>query len=630
MFVLGTAGHIDHGKSSIIIRLTGIDPDRLPEEKQRGMTIDLGFAWYDTQDGGRIGIVDVPGHERFVRNMIAGAGGIDAVLLVIAADDGWMPQTQEHFQITRLLGIKYGIIALSKIDLVDPYWAEMVIDDIKEKVLGSYLEGAPILRVSSLSGEGFPRLRLEIDRLAARMVDREDIGKPRLYIDRSFILSGMGGVATGTLRGGRLSVGQEISIFPSKIRGKIRTLQSHNRQVEETFPGQRTAASFTGLDKELIIRGGVISSPEIIENYPESPFFAISINVIEESPFPIEDRRRLLMTLGTTEVEGEIRLMKEARIFPGQTTIAFFKPYSSVLAFIGDRFIFRLPTPQITVGGGEILGFVNSIPGRKGHRVPSFLNQRIELTPENLVASELSQSSFVDINRSLLHSNFSKAQIKSVIEKMESSGLIKNYSGKYYRPEVLVSLHSEIQSLMKTELDKRPHRDGLTIDQIAHLLGRGSSELVDVLELMITEGRLVRKKNHYDLPGRTITVKGELKQAADKIEQALIIGEFSPPGIEELISDDKTSREAFEYLVLSGKVVKTGGRLAFHTTSWNEMIKIIRQILDSDKELTVGFLREKLGSSRKFVVPVLEETDRLRLTERRGDIRVKGEKYDQA
>ncbi|MFQ6008847.1 MAG: selenocysteine-specific translation elongation factor, partial [Candidatus Zixiibacteriota bacterium] len=256
MIVVGTAGHIDHGKSSIIKRLTGTDPDRLPEEKARGMTIDLGFAFYRTTSDEEIAFVDVPGHERFVKNMIAGAGGIDVVMLVIAADDGWMPQSQEHFQIVRLLGIRNGFIVINKIDLVQNDWLELLQQDIRTKVKGSFLEDAPILMVSAETGEGFEQLQNYLNSLPKKIAVARDIGKARLFIDRSFVRPGIGGVVTGTLRGGSLSVGQTVSVWPSMATGKIRSLQSNNQDVHTAHPGQRTAVSFTGIDKEQLRRGG--------------------------------------------------------------------------------------------------------------------------------------------------------------------------------------------------------------------------------------------------------------------------------------------------------------------------------------------------------------------------------------
>ncbi|MEA3296866.1 MAG: selenocysteine-specific translation elongation factor, partial [candidate division Zixibacteria bacterium] len=257
MLVIGTAGHIDHGKSAVVKRLTGTDTDRLPEEKVRGMTIDLGFAFRQTDSGDGIAFVDVPGHERFVRNMIDGAGGIDAVMLVVAADDGWMPQTQEHFQIVRLLGIENGLIVINKTDLVESDWLDLLEEDIRDKVKDSPLANAPIFRLSAETGSGCDKLQNYLDSLSGRLTFQRDISKARLYIDRSFVLPGIGGVVTGTLRGGALATGRTVSIWPAMTTARIRSLRANNCDVEKALPGQRTAVSLTGVDKNLLVRGGV-------------------------------------------------------------------------------------------------------------------------------------------------------------------------------------------------------------------------------------------------------------------------------------------------------------------------------------------------------------------------------------
>ncbi|KAA3635430.1 MAG: selenocysteine-specific translation elongation factor, partial [Calditrichaeota bacterium] len=258
MLVIGTAGHIDHGKSSIVKRLTKTDPDRLPEEKKRGMTIDLGFAFYKTEQAETIAFVDVPGHERFVKNMVAGVGGIDVVMLVIAADDGWMPQTEEHFRIVKLLNVPRGIVVINKIDLADDEILELLEMEVAEKTAGSFLEDAPIVKISAQTGEGFDEVKTILEKLPSEVKSQRDIGKPRLFIDRSFVRPGIGGVVTGTLRGGELSVGQSVTLIPSLVEAKIKSLHSNNNDVKTAVPGQRTAVSFTGIDKELLIRGGVV------------------------------------------------------------------------------------------------------------------------------------------------------------------------------------------------------------------------------------------------------------------------------------------------------------------------------------------------------------------------------------
>ena len=628
MFVIGTAGHIDHGKSSLIIRLTGIDPDRLPEEKQRGMTIDLGFAWYDTEGGKRIGIVDVPGHERFVRNMIAGAGGIDAVILVVAADDGWMPQSQEHLQITRLLGIKCGIVAISKIDLVEKSWVDLVEEDLRDKLRGTFLENAPLVKLSSVTGEGIEELRDEIEILAKKIVEREDIGRPRLYVDRSFVLSGMGGVATGTLRDGLLKVGQEVAVFPAKRHGKIRTLHSHNQQVDIASPGQRTAVSLTGIDKEYLIRGGVISLPNLVDNFHTEGALALSVSLIPESAVSLEDRRRVLLILGTTEVEGEVRLYDTRAIPPGGQGIVFFRPYAPLFSFIGDRFILRLPTPQVTIGGGLVLDMIKQQPRRKDIDQFRYLEKRKILSPESLVLSALEHSLFIDNVKDFLYCNFRQEIIEASIAATVQKGEMAIHGGKYYRPDIITRIIEGIISGMKSALEIRPHIDGLSPDEIARLAGRPIPSLEPILDLMCEKGLLAKKKNRFDLAGRAPTVKGELKAAADQILRKLFETGFSPPAIEELLGDDNLRKEAFAYLLLIGEAVKIGSGLAFHFEKWESIIRIIRGMLDAGETLSVAALREKLDSSRKYTVPILEETDRLKITARQGDVRIKGERYE--
>jgi selenocysteine-specific elongation factor len=629
MFVIGTAGHIDHGKSSLILRLTGIDPDRLPEEKERGMTIDLGFAWYDGPNGKRIGIVDVPGHEKFVRNMIAGAGGIDAVIMVVAADDGWMPQSQEHLQITKLLGIKYGIVAITKIDLVDASWVDLVEEDLRVKLRNTFLENAPIVRLSATSGEGFDRLRDEIERLSEIIVDREDIGKPRLYIDRAFVLSGMGGVVTGTLRGGNLKIGQDAAVFPSRKKGKIRSIHSHNQPVDISYPGQRTAVSMTGIDKEFLIRGGVISTTDIIISYPKEYVLAIDAAVIEESDIILEDRRRLLMILGTTEAEGEIRLFENYPITPGQKGIVFFKPIDPILGFIGDRFVLRLPTPQQTVGGGVILDILPEMPRRKDFGQFEYLNIRREPSPENLIATQLDHSLFID-ERDFLFYNYSEKLIKATLDRMVLEGLLSAHEKKYFRSTDIAVMSRKISDSMRIYFEAFPHKEGIAADEIGRRLEYSLSGLEPVLQMMLEKGELVRKKNLYDFSGREIFVSGELKNRADILLQKIKFGRFAPPSLAELVGDDKIQKEALEFLVLIGEIIRLNPDLAYHKESWMEIMSLIYQMLERGEELTVASLREKLDNSRKYTVPILEETDRRGITERQGDIRIKGKKYEES
>lgn len=629
MFVIGTAGHIDHGKSCLISRLTGIDPDRLPEEKERGMTIDLGFAYYDTSTGKRIGIVDVPGHERFVRNMISGAGGIDAVLMVVAADDGWMPQSQEHFQITQLLGVRYGIIVINKIDLAEKSWVDLVEEDIRAKVQGTFLERAAVVRVSAATGEGIERLKSEIEKLAELITEREDIGKPRLYIDRSFVLQGIGGVVTGTLKDGIFRLGQDVAVFPSRVRGRIRNIQSHNQQVAAAFPGQRTALSLTGVDKDYLVRGGVISLPTLVENYPSEIVIAANVKLLEDAPINISDRRKLLMILGTTEVEGEARLYDERELRPGEKGIVFFRPTEALLTFLGDRFIFRLPTPPVTVGGGVVIDLLSAFPTRKERHLFQYLSDLKELTADSLIGAGLKKSLFVSAG-DFAFSAFAESQITEHLRQLYETGSLKMIGNRCYRPADYEKLSGNLFQIMEEFFTERPHIEGLTIDYLAKSAGLPTAIVEPVLQLLVDENRLVRKKNRFDLPGRQLSAKGEIKAKADTLEEIFRKGGTSPPTIEEAIRSEKSYAEAIEYLFATGKLVKIGGALAFHRDIWKEIISKLLALIADGRPMAVGEFREGINSSRKYVVPILEETDRLKITQRQGDFRIPGENYEKA
>ena len=391
MIVLGTAGHIDHGKSAIVRRLTGTDPDRLPEEKSRGMTIDLGFAFYHTPNEETIALVDVPGHERFVKNMIAGAGGIEGVMLVIAADDGWMPQSEEHFQIVRLLGVRRGLVVINKIDLVEPDWLTLLESEIRQKTVGSFLEDAPIFRVSAQTGDGFDELSDYLNTLPEHYAVDRYRRMARLYIDRSFVRPGMGGVVTGTLRGGNLAVGQPVSIWPEKKRARVRTLQSQNHDLQEAHPGQRTAVSFTGVEKESLVRGGVVSDFMDLEYFSQNPVLALTVELLKASPVSLTNRRRLTLLIGTTELDGDIRLLTDRSIEPGGKGVVFFRPDAPGLALVGDSGIVRLPSPMVTVGGARVLDHLSQYPRKRHHDRYAYLLTRNTDSTESTILTELTK-----------------------------------------------------------------------------------------------------------------------------------------------------------------------------------------------------------------------------------------------
>ncbi|HOP07277.1 MAG TPA: selenocysteine-specific translation elongation factor [candidate division Zixibacteria bacterium] len=628
MLIIGTAGHIDHGKSAIVRRLTGTDPDRLPEEKARGMTIDLGFAFRMHDQRREIAFVDVPGHERFVKNMIAGAGGIDVVMLVVAADDGWMPQSQEHFQIVRLLGIERGIIVINKIDLVgDPDWIDLLEADIRDKTAGSFLAEAPIFRVSAQTGEGIDKLAEHIDHLADEAAAEKDIDKARLYIDRSFVLLGIGGVVTGTLRDGSFSVGQSVTIWPSGTSGKIRSLRANDTEVEQALPGQRTAVSVSGVDKEQLVRGGVVMTRESIAFFRDNQVLALSVELIPEAKLALTNRRRVVFITGATEVEGEIRLYRRRTLKAGESGILFFKPDEPVLSLIGDRFIVRLPTPMVTLGGGRIIDHLPHFPRMRSIEEYRYLEQR-DGDLRTLIISELEKRLAVD-KRELLHNAaISDKKVQREIKALVQDRTVGVFRDMIYHRSTMETAVEAMKKHLLAFLDERSHLKGIPRDQMIQISRMPEPRAEMLIEYMLSEGILVRSGETLNLVGRGMSLKGKVKQLHDDILKQITENPYTPPRLPDLVKLDKEAREAIKYILEAEEGHKCGAEFVFAATVWKELVRFIREALNRNGELTVAALKDRFGLTRKFAIPVLEETDRLKFTRRDGDRRIKGERFE--
>ena len=352
MFVVGTAGHIDHGKSALVKALSGIDPDRLPEEKLRGLTIDLGFAWFNLPSGEPVGVVDVPGHERFIKNMVAGVGGIDAVMMIIAADDGWMPQTKEHLDILSLLEIKTGIVVLTKVDLVDEEIVELQKDDIATHLKSTFLEGAPIVSFSAKTNMGKDDVLNALQTVLSKNIERHNCGSPRLYIDRSFMIKGMGTVVTGTLMEGPIEAGQELEICPAKQKVRARGLQTHKKSIETAQPGSRLAVNLTGAGKDDAKRGSALVLPG---HFEPADTLGVKIKMLPGVKNPLKNAGEVLFLLGTSIAHAKLKLFGRKMLKGGEEDFAVLHLDNEICCRIGDKFIIRRLSPAITVAGGTVL-----------------------------------------------------------------------------------------------------------------------------------------------------------------------------------------------------------------------------------------------------------------------------------
>ena len=627
MIVLGTAGHIDHGKSAIVRRLTGTDPDRLPEEQSRGMTIDLGFAFYHTPNDDTIALVDVPGHERFVKNMIAGAGGIEGVMLVVAADDGWMPQSEEHFQIVRLLGVRRGLVVINKIDLVESDWLALLENEVRQKVAGSFLDGAPVFKVSAQNGAGFEALSSHLNTLPEEYRADRRRRMARLSIDRSFVRPGMGGVVTGTLRGGSLSVGQAVSIWPSMKKAKVRTLQSQNNDLETAEPGQRTAVSFTGIEKEALLRGGVVSDCLDLNHFARKPVLALSIEMLKNAPVKLTDRRRLTLLVGTTELAGDIRLLSGRSIDPGEKGVAFFRPESPGLVLVGDSGIVRLPSPMVTIGGAQVLDHLPQYPRKKHHDRYSYLLDRHLDSPESIIRSELQKLVLSPRVGFLQYADPAESRIQEQLKSLIASGQVAEFNDNLFMPERMEKAVKTLTHEIATALEKQEHGRGLSIDQIERLSHYEPDSTKRLVEFMVARGHLDRAEDSYLPAGQKNQLKGVIKEAHDVMMRELAAEPMTPPALPTLAQRGKHYQQAIKFMIEAGEVHKCGAEFLFLTATWKEFVAFVRSKLAADNQLAVADIRDKFGVTRKFAIPILEETDRLGLTARAGDVRIKGDRF---
>lgn len=618
MFVIGTAGHVDHGKSSLILALTGIDPDHLPEEKQRGMTIDLGFAWLKLPNGQEVGIVDVPGHERFIKNMIAGVGAIDAVIFVVAADDGWMPQSQEHLDILKLLRIKSGVIVLTKVDLVKEDWLKLMEEDIKLKVKNSFLENSPIIKVSSTGNVGLEELKQTLMEMFSKMEPPKDIDKPRLFIDRIFTMTGRGTIVTGTLALGSLILGQEVEILPQKITAKIRNIQTHKKDLKAASPGSRVALNLSGIEKEKLSRGNVILTPDFGKI---STILQAQVEMLPDLKLPLKQGSQVQILLGTQEVLGRVNILEKEKLEPGEIGLVELKVKEGMTAFVGDRFILRYPGPQITIGGGVVLD-PDPLPNIKKEAKIQYLSKRINLQLPELLLSELEKRNVIANSELLKNSHFGEQEISNELEKLRSKNLIVNVSGGVALSQKWEEISQRIQNQLQTEHRQHSYKPGLTLAELASRLKLEEKFLQELVNSLLKGKQIVQRGAFLSLSD----FNPQLSQSQRKVEQ-IIRDKFdssplTPPTKEELLKQNSEFETVLYFLLQQNQLVELTEGILFKS---EEFEKIKRKVIDLIKQkgkVSVGEVKEYLATTRKYAVPILEKLDQLEITKRVGDYRI--------
>ena len=618
MYVIGTAGHVDHGKSTLVQALTGIDPDRLREEKERGMTIDLGFAWLRLPNGNEVSIVDVPGHERFVNNMLAGVGGIDLALLVVAADESVMPQTREHLAILDLLGIKRGLVAITKRDLVDGDWLELVAADVDDLLKGTALEGAPVAAVSATTGEGLPELVSAIEDRLGETELRKDLGRPRLPVDRSFTISGFGTVATGTLIDGGLSVGQEIELVPFGRKTRVRGLQTHRQKVERALPGTRVAANLAGISKDEVSRGDVLTNPGWL-----TPTTALDVHlkVIPDSPRPVRHNMYATVHTGSSETVARVRLLDKQKAEPGEWTWAQLKMDHPIAGVKGDYFVIR--SSQTTLGGGSIVE-----PHARRHRrnhAPTLNHLAVmeKGSDREVILSSIAVAEPAEFRAIVERANLQPRAAGSELSDMSAERLVVALGGDGIGPGTSIytaagwaALSDRAASFLDGYHERFPLRKGAPKEELRNRLGMTSQVFGFALPrleedgVLVDEGPAVRRTDH-------VPRLSDAQQAqVDAYKRQLESSPYSPP------TDSPLDAELLSVLADQEEVVKVNEAVVFAATAYKEMVDKVSAYIDENGEVTVGDVRDMFGTSRKYALALLDHMDQQRVTRRVGDARV--------
>jgi len=628
--ILGTAGHIDHGKTTLIKALTGVDTDRLGEEKKRGISIELGFAEFKLPSGQIAGIVDVPGHERFVKNMLAGATGIDIVLLVVAADDGVMPQTREHLSICNLLGVKRGIVALSKADLVDEEWLEIVKEDIKEVLEGTLFEEAPIIAVAPLKGIGIDELIAKIDEIAAEVTEKKTNVPFRLPIDRAFSLKGVGAVITGTLWEGEIPADAEVSILPKKLPARIRSIQVHGHSVGKATAGQRVALNLGGVKANEIERGDVILPPNHLS---PSYMFDAKLYLLSDAPRALRNRTRVRLHHGTQEVLGRVVLLGEEELQPGSSAYVQFRLENPIVPKYKDKFIIRSYSPIFTIGGGEIL---DSHPhkhkqyGAEAIEAMKILEDGKTEDVVKLVLEEemapLSLSSIVTRSE-LLHS-----EVKDALDCLMSSDKVVTLEGDSEILFMTAISYSELKDKIFSYLDDyskdNPLSRGANKEVVrTRFLASLSPRVAEIFFNRLAEENIITQEGDVlKLHSKEGGLSEAQQASTDKIMALLQKDKFKPASFKEIMAEmglkQSQLQELLKILVSEGKVERIKSDLFFPASAVVEAREKIISFLKINKKMTAAEFRDLIGTSRKYAVPLLEYLDLKKVTKRVGDYRV--------
>lgn len=627
MYVIGTAGHVDHGKSTLIQALTGIDPDRLAEEKERALTIDLGFAWLTLsgEDGDdakeiEVGVVDVPGHRDFIENMLAGVGGIDLALFVVAADEGVMPQTREHLAIIDLLQIPRGVVALTKVDLIDdPEWLELVELDLVDTLAGTVLAEAPIVHVSGRTGMGLEKLRQTLWRMLRQSPSRPDNGRPRLPVDRVFTLSGFGTIVTGTLIDGRFQVGDTVQLQPGGQEGRIRGLQTHKIKRDVAHPGSRVAVNVSGIDKDDVKRGDVLTKPGILS---ETILFDAAYRHLPDAAAPLSHNMEVKLFIGAAEVLARTRVLGAERILPGREGWLQLATQEPVAVARADRFILRRPSPGATLGGGHVL---DPHPGRRHRRFREDVVERLRVlaegSPAEVLLQRLRRLEPATRRRLLRAAGLDYDTAVPVLEELIAAGAIITVDDQLISRAGWNAYHERLRGILRRYHQEAPLRLGMPREEVRSRLGLAQSLFNALLEeAMAKETAVLAKNGMIHLPDHAVRFNERQQKAIAGLRQRLAAGGVNSPSVNDV--KRMVGEDVYQGLVDLGELRPLSADVVYGTAEYEQLVDRIKAYLRENERADVGKIRDLLNTSRKYAIALLEHLDDTGVTRRVGDDRV--------
>jgi len=627
--ILGTAGHVDHGKTTLVKALTGTDTDRLLEEKKRGITIELGFAHLDLPDGRLLGIIDVPGHERFIKNMVAGAAGIDLVALVIAADEGVMPQTREHLDICRLLGVKQGLVIMTKIDMVDDEWRELVVDDIHKFLRGSFLDEVPIMPVSAVTGEGIEELLQELMRLAAETAARPVAGPFRLPIDRAFVIKGFGSVVTGTTLSGSVKVGDQVELLPSGLSSRVRGIQTYDTIRETAAAGERTAVNLQGLEKSQIVRGEVLVHPDTVQI---TSMIDMYYHHLSGASIPLKPRSKMMVHAGSDAIMATVVVLSGNPVNPGESDYVQVRLNSPTVVLYGDHLVLRSFAWQETMGGGRVLN-----PHARKHRLKEFtdLLPSLEILRQGDIAAVIEalidERGHQGLNAGEIAGMVSLAdkRLRQVLDDLSAAGKVVRFDAErraYISGRRFKELRQTLVVLVAAYHQQFPLKAGIFKEELKSRLQLEPTLFAGLLQRIIKNRELVLEKDIIRLPDHQIRLEADEKELKEKLLGIYRQAGLQFPDFRTLITELKVTeaeiRTMVSLLEKEGELIRVKDGSYISSRDYDRLKQKVVSYLEKHGELTTLQFKDMVGLTRKYIIPLIESLDMYKVTQRQGDIRV--------